>query len=133
MYGSDESPSANGAVFAGQLIKMYTDALGSWAYLLIGIAALATMFSTTLTCLDAYPRTLAESFHIWKNDSTEERKNCKKSYRFILSLAVVGTIIIFILSKDYQGLMGKLVMFATVVAFVSAQMICLTMSGRWSI
>ena len=30
-------------VFAGQLIQMYTAALGPWAYPLIGIAALATM------------------------------------------------------------------------------------------
>lgn len=122
MYGSGEKPSPKGAVFAGQLIKMYTDTLGSWAYPLIGIAALATMFSTTLTCLDAYPRTLQESFLIWKGEeeSEERRKDSKKSYRLILLLAVIGTTTIFILSKDYTGLMGKLVMFATVVAFISA-------------
>ena len=55
MFGGPEKPSPKGAVFAGQLIKMYTSALGSWVYPLIGIAALTTMFSTTLTCLMPIP------------------------------------------------------------------------------
>ncbi len=127
MYGSNEVPSANGATFAGQLIKMYTDSLGEWAYPLIGVAALATMFSTSLTCLDAYPRTLQESLRIWQKDknTAQDRHNSNKTYRIILTLAVIGTIAIFMLSKDYQGLMGKLVMFATVVAFISAPILAL--------
>ncbi|MCH2208559.1 MAG: divalent metal cation transporter [Lentisphaerales bacterium] len=127
MYGSSEKPSPSGAVFAGQLIKMYTDTLGSWAYPLIGVAALATMFSTTLTCLDAYPRTLRESLQIWKGDeeSAERRESGQKIYRLILLLAVAGTIVIFMLSTGSEGLMGKLVMFATVVAFISAPVIAL--------
>lgn len=64
MYGSGESFSPKGTVFAGQLMQLYTEAIGSWSYYVIAIAALATMFSTTLTCLDAYSRVLKPTTEI---------------------------------------------------------------------
>ncbi|MDT8392294.1 MAG: divalent metal cation transporter [Bacteroidales bacterium] len=58
MHGTGEELSANGTIFSGQLISLYTNSIGLWARPIIAIAALTTMFSTTLTCLDAYPRVL---------------------------------------------------------------------------
>ena len=121
MFGGEE-PSGSGVVFAGQLISMYTDALGQWAYYLIGIAALTTMFSTTLTCLDAYPRTLEKSFLIIKND---ERVSSKKTYLIILLIAVVGTIIAFYLVSEYSNAMGIIVKAATVVSFIAAPILAI--------
>ncbi len=56
MFGSSEEFASSGAVFASQLIGLYTDSLGQWAYPIIIICAFTTMFSTTLTVTDAYPR-----------------------------------------------------------------------------
>ncbi len=125
MFGSGEQPSANGAAFAGQLINMYTESLGDWAYPLIGIAALATMFSTTLTCLDAYPRTLEESYFIWKGKGDHESRHgaTKMVYHAMLVAAVTGTVITFIVIKNVSGAMGLIVTTATVVSFVSAPVI----------
>ncbi len=125
MFGSGEQPSANGAVFAGQLINMYTESLGDWAYPLIGIAALATMFSTTLTCLDAYPRTLEESYFIWKGKGDYESRHgaTRAVYLSMLAVAATGTIITFIVIKNVSGAMGLIVTTATVVSFVSAPVI----------
>lgn len=120
MFGSGDEPSPNGAIFAGQLINMYTESLGSWAYPLIGVAALATMFSTTLTCLDAYPRTLEESYFIWKG---KQRGATKSVYHAMLAAAVTGTIIIFLVIKNVPGAMGLIVTTATVVSFISAPLI----------
>ncbi|WDE97250.1 divalent metal cation transporter [Lentisphaera profundi] len=124
MYGSGETPSPKGTVFAGQLIELYTDSLGSWAYPVIGVAALATMISTTLTCLDAYPRTLDESVLILKNEKegSERKVDSKNIYRLFLSITVAGTIIIFLF---FMKNMGQLVTLATVVAFVSAPILAL--------
>jgi len=58
LYGSGEELSGNGVVFAGQLISVFTNSIGGWAYYFIAIAAVSVMFSTTLTCLDAYPRVM---------------------------------------------------------------------------
>ncbi len=125
MFDSGEAPSEKGAVFAAQLIDMYTHSLGDWAYPLIGIAALATMFSTTLTCLDAYPRTLEESYFIWKGQGEyASRQGATKTiYRIILATAVLGTITIFLIIKNISGAMGLIVTIATVVAFISAPII----------
>ncbi len=64
MYGTGENFSPKGTVFAGQLIQLYTSSIGSWAYVVIAVAALATMFSTSLTCLDAYSRVLKPTTEI---------------------------------------------------------------------
>jgi Mn2+/Fe2+ NRAMP family transporter len=124
MYGSGEAPSPKGTVFAGQLIELYTDSLGQWAYPVIGVAALATMISTTLTCLDAYPRTLDESVLILKGEQEgKERKfDSKKIYRSFLGLTILGTTVIFLF---FMKSMGQLVILATVVAFISAPILAL--------
>jgi len=89
---------------------------------LIGVAALTTMFSTTLTCLDAYPRTLEKSFLIVKND---ERVSSKKTYLVILLIAVLGTITAFYLVSEYKNAMGIIVKTATVVSFIAAPILAI--------
>lgn len=44
--------------FASQLINIYTETIGSWAYLFIAIAAFTTMLSTTIAVLDGFSRVL---------------------------------------------------------------------------
>ena len=78
MFESGEHFSVKGGEFAKQLINMYTHSLGNGAKLIIGIAALTTMFSTTLTTLDASPRVMHKSFEILSG---------KKIYKRILSMA----------------------------------------------
>lgn len=63
-YGSDASLPESGVGFSQALLQMYTAELGPWAFLVIAVAALATMFSTTLTVLDAIPRSLAEALKV---------------------------------------------------------------------
>ena len=48
----DEKFSEKGVEFAGQLINLFTSSIGDWSFYIIAVAALATMFSTTITCLD---------------------------------------------------------------------------------
>ena len=61
MYGSDIGFSNSGGVFASQLIDLYTLTLGESFYIFIAIAAFTTMFSTTLTTLDASPRAMEKT------------------------------------------------------------------------
>ncbi|MDR9415733.1 MAG: Nramp family divalent metal transporter [Gracilimonas sp.] len=60
MFGSEVSFSSSGAAFAQQLIDLYTQTLGEWAHWIIIICAFTTMFSTTLTVTDSYPRVSRE-------------------------------------------------------------------------
>ena len=56
MFSAGETPVNAPAAFAGQVINLYTASLGSWAGSVVGIAALAVMFSTLLAVMDGMPR-----------------------------------------------------------------------------
>ena len=111
MFNSGETFSNKAGVFSGQLIKMYTTSLGDWAYIIIGIAAFTTMFSTTLTTLDASPRAMAKTTQILFNKAT------KFNYTFWISVLTLGTICIFFLLESEMGLLIKI---ATILSFITA-------------
>jgi len=118
MYGSGETFSNNGTVFAGQLINLFTSNLGSWAYAVIAIAALTTMSSTTLTCIDAYPRVLKPATELIFPSLT---KNEKDEWNWIswlwLIVLLTGTMIIILF---FLKGMSFLVDLATTLSFLTA-------------
>lgn len=111
MYKSGETFSNKGAVFASQLIDLYTKNLGSFSYIFIAIAAFTTMFSTTITTLDASPRSM--------NISTKllTRKEFKYGYWFWIILLFLGT---FLILRYFMDSMGSLVKIATILSFLTA-------------
>ncbi|MBL6684698.1 MAG: divalent metal cation transporter [Flavobacteriaceae bacterium] len=110
MYQSGEKFSDSGGIFASQLIKLYTSNLGENMMVFIAIAAFTTMFSTTITCLDASPRAMSKTLDLLKFN----RFNDYNSWLVILS---IGTILIFIF---FMSEMGGLVKIATVLSFITA-------------
>ncbi len=111
MFNSGETFSNSASIFSGQLINMYTNSLGHWAYIIIGIAAFTTMFSTTLTTLDASPRAMAKTTQLlFKNTS-------KLNYMFWISVLATGTIAIFLFLASEMGLLIKI---ATILSFITA-------------
>ncbi|MFP4470363.1 MAG: Nramp family divalent metal transporter [Bacteroidales bacterium] len=117
MFGNGEQLSAKGVVFAGQLISMYTGSIGPWAYPVIAIAALTTMVSTTITCLDAYPRVLTRSTELLVPESRQMDKFELKLYWFWIALVVAGTLLLL---GYLSGSMGFMVDLATTISFVTA-------------
>jgi len=111
MHKTGQSFSNKGSVFAGQLIELYTKNLGDFAYVFIAIAAFTTMFSTTITTLDASPRTMAKA-----NDLLFLKK-IKLDYYFWIILLGIGTYIILRYFRDDMGLMVKI---ATILSFLTA-------------
>lgn len=111
MYGSEEVFSSSAGQFADQLIQLYTDNLGRGSAVFISLAAFTTMFSTTLTTLDASPRSLAKTTEILF------RSNEKKGYLFWILFLVGGTMIIL---SYFLTNMAILVQIATVLSFLTA-------------
>ena len=111
MYGTGIGFSSSGGVFAQQLIALYTSSLGNGAYWIIGVAAFTTMFSTTLTTLDASPRAMAKTAQILQLPIV------MSSYLFWILILVIGTcaVFFFLLSN-----MGALVQLATILSFITA-------------
>ncbi|MDO6597803.1 Nramp family divalent metal transporter [Oceanihabitans sp. 2_MG-2023] len=111
MHNSGETFSVSAAVFSNQLIKMYTQNLGSWSYVLISIAAFTTMFSTSLTTLDASPRAMHKTTELLTN------RSFKKGYLFWIILLVSGSILIFFYFASEMALLIKI---ATILSFLTA-------------
>lgn len=111
MYKSGESFSNKGGVFASQLINLYTKNLGNFSYVFIAIAAFTTMFSTTITTLDASPRTMNRSSKLLFN------KEFKFGYWFWITFLFLGT---FAILRYYLADMGNLVKIATILSFLTA-------------
>lgn len=111
MYYSEEEISSSASLFAQQLIKIYTSNLGKGAAMFIAIAAFTTMFSTTLTTLDASPRAMARSSELLLN------KKSSKFYLIWILLLSFGTI--FILAY-FKTSMITFVKIATILSFLTA-------------
>jgi len=113
MYGTGETFSSSAVKFTGQVIDLYTNALGPWSKWIIGLAAATTMFSTTICCLDAFPRVIREALVII-NPNLEEKRD-QIYFVAIISIAVITTLIIGIFVSKLKVLID----FATTLAFLA--------------
>ncbi|WP_298763565.1 NRAMP family divalent metal transporter [uncultured Polaribacter sp.] len=111
MYKSGEAFSNKGSIFAQQLIQLYTKNLGDFSYIFIAVAAFITMFSTTITTLDASPRAMNRTTKLLLN------KKLKYGYWFWILLLFSGT---FLILNFFLANMGLLVKIATILSFLTA-------------
>ena len=110
MFGSGQTFSNNGSVFANQLIKLYTSNLGENVKIFISVAAFTTMLSTTITCLDASPRAMSQTLKLLNH------KKISGYNTWILIISIV-TMIIFVF---FESEMGTLIKIATILSFITA-------------
>ncbi len=111
MYKSGETFSNKGTLFASQLINLYTKNLGEFSYIFIAVAAFTTMFSTTITTMDASPRVMNRTTKILFD------KELKHGYWFWILFLFLGT---FLILKYFMNNMGLLIKTATILSFLSA-------------
>ena len=112
MYGTGTEFSNSAFGFASQVVDLYTKNIGEFARPVIALAAFTTMFSTTITLLDAYPRSLGMGQAVLQNKQ-EHADKLRWLWSFILyGLALV--IIIFFTSG-----IKTLVDIVTITAFLA--------------
>ncbi|RAV30529.1 Nramp family divalent metal transporter [Sinomicrobium soli] len=111
MFGSGETFSNNASLFSEQLIALYTGNLGDAAYILIAVAAFTTMFSTTLTTLDASPRAMSYTTSLFTG------KSGSRYYTPWMVVLAAGTIAILLF---FMSEMKTLIDIATILSFVTA-------------
>jgi len=114
LYGTGIEFSSSSIKFSEQLVSVYAGTFGSWSIPVITAIALLTMFSTTLTVIDAYPRTLGGSM-IQISDSI--RKHSSKLYWiWVLFLSAAAMLIIGLFTNSMRNLLD----FATIISFLAA-------------
>lgn len=107
----------SGIQFSKQFIELYTSSIGEFAKPIIIVAAFFTMLSTTLTCLDGYPRSLATSFLLLKEASSTTCPINKKNYTLMLSIyTLAASLVLLLFVKNLMSLLS----FAATVAFLSS-------------
>lgn len=114
MFGTGETFSASGIQFAGQVIALYKKALGGWSGPVISLAALTTMISTTLTVVDAYPRTMSGCICL----AFPSLKSAEKKLRCGWTVFVCGLAMFVILY--FMHSLKAMIDFATIISFLAA-------------
>ena len=125
LYGTQVDMSVDGGDFAKQLMGLYTQSLGEQTGIVIGIAALMTMLSTTLTCLDALPRVMTHTVDVmrgsrYRSSGTVSRGGAiymfRTNYLLWMAIVIVGALMLLSTLSDSLRAMVTL---ATVLSFVT--------------
>ncbi|HEX5763949.1 MAG TPA: divalent metal cation transporter [Woeseiaceae bacterium] len=129
MHNSGLQFESGATEFAAQLIELYKKTLGEWSGPLIGIVAVAVMFSTVLTGLDGYPRAAVNLLHIFAeeklpSDASQADKINRKVYAAALILLVLGSVLILYFFVTSQRLVVDIAatimfLFAPIIAWLN--------------
>lgn len=118
MYGTGVELSGNSTTFSHQVVTLFTNALGSWSYLIIATAAFSTMFSTTITVVDGFGRAMGETVRLL----FFKEAGVRTTYTWMMiTVAVVSFFFILLLSSNLKDLVDL----ATILSFLIAPVIAL--------
>ena len=113
LYGTGVSLPDSSGGFVTQFVDVYVQLLGSWAGPLIAVAALATMFSTTITVIDGYSRSLTVGAEL------VDSRAKKVTWLYLGWMAFICLSALVIIMLFAQSLTG-LIDIVTIMAFLSA-------------
>ena len=108
--------------FAKKLIILYTNSIGDWSKWIIIPASFAAMFSTTITCLDAYPRSISAIQGLLKGtdlghlDSKVERNR----FQNWMIVHIFVSIVALLIAKSYLLTFKQFLFAATSGSFLTA-------------
>lgn len=114
MYGTGTRFAEGGIGFSQQLVSLYTESIGEWSRWLILSAAFVTMISTTLTCIDGYPRSLAACGTLlgWVQ---------REGFRRLHVIWMCVSVLVAVLVVQYlAGSLLRLLSFAAVISFLTS-------------
>ena len=118
MFGQGVSFANGAAAFAGQLIGIYTNALGEWSWLLMAIITFVALFSTTFAVADGFPQVWRRALVLIKGQSNSNAEQ-QGYYAYVITLLVLAIGSWWIIS-DFTADIKALLDFVTTVSFVSA-------------
>jgi Mn2+/Fe2+ NRAMP family transporter len=99
--------------FATELLSVFTSSIGTWAYPVISIAAIAVMWSTLIALMDVMPRVTDRLLGILAHRPDD----APPRYATFLAVQVIGCSIILLF---LIGSFNSFVFFATSVGFITA-------------
>ncbi len=99
--------------YSGLLVSGFTKCIGKWSGVIVSVAALSTMFGTTITLSDGYSRSVTRTFELLFGGRSQEKRNY---VIWTLVLFVGSFVVIYFLAAK----LGKLMNLATTISFLIA-------------
>lgn len=110
----EQGLAAEPAEFAGQLVGMYTNYIGAWAEPVIGLCAIAAIFSTTFTVVDAFPRTLEAGLYELLPSAREWQWPIRQT--LALTFIALAGLLLSVFTAGFEPLINAI----TIIAFIAA-------------
>ncbi|NIB42225.1 Nramp family divalent metal transporter [Pseudomaricurvus alkylphenolicus] len=124
MHGKGIELQTGSAAFSAQLISLYQGVFGSSTGPVIGLAALAIIYSSLLALMDAFPRTLSSLHRRWLDipEAQDDHKLTETDpfYLGVLVLMAVGAALTY---RYFLTSLTGLIDLAATVAFITAPLI----------
>ncbi|MBT8446785.1 MAG: divalent metal cation transporter [Gammaproteobacteria bacterium] len=117
LYGKDLRLAADATGFSLLLLSVYTESLGEWSRPLIAFAAVAVIYSTLLTVVDAYPRSVAALIACARHPEPHADRDAHGLGLYLGTMVLViggAALMIHFLGKSF----GRVLDIATTVSFV---------------
>lgn len=108
-----------GVGFATTFIGLYASSIGEWARYIVWLAAVTCMFSTTLTCIDGWPRTVAYALHLQTKRGREHPDAPHRRIHLLAMAVIVGTAITLVMVFFRQGLINQYLATAMTISFLT--------------
>jgi len=121
LYGSNTELPDNSGAFANAVVRLYTNYIGDWSYLIIAASAFSIMFGTCIAVFDGFARSFertVELLFIRKQVSTGKGK----AYNLSLAIIAAGA---FLIITIFGKQMKVLVDLATTISFLIGPVIAI--------
>ena len=124
IHGKGIELESNASAFSAQLIHLYESLFGGFVTPIVGVAALAVVYSSLLAVMDAFPRTLAALYRRFQNIPEQDDQHTFTE----TSPFYIGVLLLMLLSSalTYQYFLTSLTLLVDLgatTAFVSAPFI----------
>lgn len=110
----EQGLAAEPTAFAGQLVGMYTSYIGAWAEPVIGLCAIAAIFSTTFTVVDAFPRTLEAGLYELLPSAREWQWPIRNT--LAITFITLAGLLLSVFTAGFEPLINAI----TIIAFIAA-------------
>ena len=124
MHSEGITPLSGSTAFSAQLISLYQSVFGSGLGPLVGIAALAVIYSSLLAVMDGFPRALASLHRRWQGIPEAQDDYCLTEtspfYLWVLAIMTLGAAVTYLF---FLTSLTGLIDLAATVAFVAAPLI----------
>ena len=118
LLGREVEMAGSSAVFAAQFVGIFTEVIGQWTELVVGVAAITVMLSTVLAVVDGFPR-------VYANVVTKLARGVgvpseERLYQGFLWLQIVTSgVVLYVLPRSF----GAFIDFITAVGFLTAPVV----------